>query len=57
MKRSKAFPVILISLLVIRTVMKIFISNEIDPGELGGMFFSFCMIVPWRAAMLYKYKN
>ena len=32
MKRSKAFPVILISLLVIRTVMKIFISNEIDPG-------------------------
>lgn len=59
MKRSKAFPVILISLLIIRTVMKIFISNEIDPGELGGMFFllAFCMIVPWRAAMLYKYKN
>ncbi|HDJ1492859.1 TPA: DUF1453 family protein, partial [Staphylococcus aureus] len=59
MKRSKAFPVILISLLVIRTVMKIFISNEIDPGELGGMFFllAFCMIVPWRAAMLYKYKK
>ena len=48
MKRSKAFPVILISLLIIRTVMKIFISNEIDPGELGGMFFllAFCMIVP-----------
>ncbi|CAC6135051.1 membrane protein [Staphylococcus aureus] len=59
MKRSKAFPVILISLLVIRTVMKIFISNEIDPGELGGMFFllAFCMIVPWRVAMLYKYKK
>ncbi|MGQ3398200.1 CcdC family protein [Staphylococcus aureus] len=59
MKRSKAFPVILISLLIIRTVMKIFISNEIDPGELGGMFFllAFCMIVPWRAAMLYKYKK
>ena len=59
MKRSKAFPVILISLLIIRTVMKIFISNEIDPGELGGMFFllAFCMIVPWRAAMLYKYKT
>ena len=28
MKRSKAFPVILISLLVIRTIIKIFISNE-----------------------------
>ena len=50
MKRSKAFPIILISLLVIRTVIKIFISSEIDPGEIGGMFFllAFCMIVPWR---------
>lgn len=59
MKRSKAFPVILISLLLIRTLIKIFISNRIDPGELAGMFFllAFCMIVPWRLAMLYKYKK
>jgi membrane protein CcdC involved in cytochrome C biogenesis len=59
MKRSKAFPIILISLLVIRTVIKIFISNEIDPGEIAGMFFllAFCMIVPWRLAMYYKYKK
>lgn len=59
MKRSKAFPIILISLLIIRTVIKIFISSEIDPGEIGGMFFllAFCMIVPWRIAMLYKYKQ
>lgn len=59
MKRSKAFPVILISLLLIRTLIKIFISNKIDPGELAGMFFllAFCMIVPWRLAMLYKYKK
>lgn len=59
MKRSKAFPVILISLLLIRTLIKIFISNKIDPGELAGMFFllAFCMIVPWRIAMLYKYKK
>ena len=59
MKRSKAFPIILISLLVIRTVIKIFISSEIDPGEIGGMFFllAFCMIVPWRLAMLYKFKK
>ncbi|MEX2960956.1 CcdC family protein, partial [Staphylococcus pasteuri] len=58
MKRSKAFPIILISLLVIRTVLKIFISNEIDPGEIAGMFFllAFCMIVPWRLAMYYQYK-
>lgn len=59
MKRSKAFPIILISLLVIRTVIKIFISNEIDPGEIAGMFFllAFCMIVPWRLAMYYNYKK
>ena len=59
MKRSKAFPIILISLLLIRTIMKIFISNKIEPGEIGGMFFllAFCMIVPWRLAMLYQYKK
>lgn len=59
MKRSKAFPIILISLLLIRTVIKIFISNQIDPGEIAGMFFllAFCMIVPWRIAMLYKFKK
>lgn len=59
MKRSKAFPIILISLLIIRTVIKIFISSQIDPGEIGGMFFllAFSMIVPWRLAMLYKYKK
>ncbi|WP_305807846.1 CcdC family protein, partial [Staphylococcus epidermidis] len=59
MKRSKAFPIILISLLIIRTVIKIFISSKIDPGEIAGMFFllAFCMIVPWRCAMLYKYKK
>ena len=58
MKRSKAFPIILISLLIIRTIIKIFISSSIDPGEIGGMFFllAFSMIVPWRLAMLYKYK-
>lgn len=59
MKRSKAFPIILISLLLIRTVIKIFISNQIDPGEIAGMFFllAFCMIIPWRIAMLYKFKK
>lgn len=59
MKRSKAFPIILISLLLVRTLIKIFISNKIDPGEIAGMFFllAFCMIVPWRLAMLYKYRK
>ena len=58
MKRSKAFPIILISLLIIRTLIKIFISSKIDPVKLA-MFFllAFSMIVPWRLAMLYKYKK
>ncbi|UBH12097.1 CcdC family protein [Macrococcus armenti] len=59
MKRSKLFPLILISLLVIRTVMKFFLSSTIHAGELGGMFFllAFSMIVPWRIAMYMKFKK
>ncbi|TDM24269.1 CcdC family protein [Macrococcoides canis] len=59
MKRSKLFPLILITLLVIRSVMKFFLSSAIHPGELAGMFFllAFSMIVPWRIAMYIKYKK
>lgn len=59
LKKSKAFPIVLISLLVIRTVLKVFISNSIDPGQLAGMFFllAFSMLVPWRIAMLLRYKK
>ncbi|UTH08019.1 CcdC family protein [Macrococcoides canis] len=59
MKRSKLFPLILITLLVIRAVMKSFLSSAIHPGELAGMFFllAFSMIVPWRIAMYIKYKK
>ncbi|GGI42008.1 CcdC family protein [Mammaliicoccus stepanovicii] len=59
MKRSKLFPVILITLLLIRTIGKIFLSDALDPGQLGGMFFllAFSMIVPWRIAMYLKYKK
>ena len=59
MKRSKLFPVILISLLIIRTVGKFVLSDSIDPGQLAGMFFllAFSMIVPWRISMYFKYKK
>ncbi|TDM07039.1 CcdC family protein [Macrococcus lamae] len=59
MKRSKLFPVILISLLVIRSVLKFYLSSTIHPGELAGMFFllAFSMIVPWRIAMYIKYRK
>ena len=59
MKKSKAFLVILLGLLIIRMVGKIVLSNTIDIGELGGMFFilAFSMILPWRIGMLMKYKK
>ncbi|OES45574.1 CcdC family protein [Domibacillus iocasae] len=57
LKRSKAFPVILMTLLVVRIVGKLVLSTSIDVGELGGMFFilAFAMILPWRVAMYKKY--
>ncbi|AVP36992.1 DUF1453 family protein [Staphylococcus felis] len=59
LKKSKAFPIVLISLLVIRTILKVFIGSSIDAGELAGMFFllAFSMLVPWRVAMLLRYKK
>lgn len=56
-KPSKLFPVILVGLLIIRTVMKQILSVNTTPGEIGGMFFllAFTMIVIWRSSMLNKY--
>ncbi|OKL36951.1 hypothetical protein BLL40_08755 [Domibacillus mangrovi] len=57
LKRSKAFPIILMTLLVVRLISKLVLSTKIDIGELGGMFFilAFAMIVPWRLAMYSQY--
>lgn len=59
MKRSKAFLFILLGLLIVRLVGKLLLSDTIDVGELGGMFWilAFGMIVPWRIGMLIKYKK
>ncbi|MEK4425645.1 CcdC family protein [Solibacillus sp. FSL K6-1523] len=59
MKQSKAFPFILIGLLVLRIILKLVFSNSLDVAELGGMFFilAFSMILPWRLAMLMRYKK
>lgn len=58
-KRSKAFGFILFGLLIVRLVGKLALSNTIDVGELGGMFWilAFGMIVPWRIAMLIKFNK
>lgn len=59
MKQSKAFPFILIGLLIVRIIMKLVFANSLDVGELGGMFYivAFSMILPWRLAMLVKFKK
>ncbi|WP_212948601.1 CcdC family protein [Siminovitchia terrae] len=59
LKRSKAFGVILIGLLLIRLLFKSFLSQSVDVGELSGMFWilAFGMIVPWRLTMYFQYKK
>ncbi len=56
---SKAFIVILFGLLAVRIIMKIIIGSTISFGETSGMFFliAFGMILAWRLAMLYKFKQ
>lgn len=56
-KYSKAFGVIIILLLIIRTALKAILSQTIDIGETGGMFWiiAFGMIMPWRLAMYIRY--
>jgi len=59
LKRSKAFVFILIALVAIRTALKLYFSQTIEVGALGGMFWilAFGMIVPWRVAMYISYKR
>lgn len=59
LKQSKAFIFILIGLLIVRLIAKFILSSTIHVGELSGMFWllAFGMIVPWRIAMLMKYKK
>ncbi|WP_227395445.1 CcdC family protein [Jeotgalibacillus aurantiacus] len=59
LRASKAFPFILIGLLVIRIVMKIVLSSTIEVGTLAGMFWilAFGMLVPWRIAMYLQFKK
>ncbi|KGR90332.1 membrane protein [Ureibacillus massiliensis 4400831 = CIP 108448 = CCUG 49529] len=59
MKRSKAFFFIFIGLFVGRSILKVILSDAFDVGELAGMFWilAFSMLLPWRIAMLVKFKK
>lgn len=55
-RQTKAFPIILMILLVLRIVLKYVMSLDTTPGEVGGMFFllAFVMILMWRISMFFK---
>ncbi|BDH61749.1 protein CcdC [Lysinibacillus sp. PLM2] len=59
MKRSKAFFFIFIVLIIGRSILKVILSDAFDVGELAGMFWilAFSMLLPWRIAMLVKFKK
>ncbi|WP_087971438.1 CcdC family protein [Oceanobacillus rekensis] len=54
---SRAFPLILIGLLVARIIIKLLVGSQISLAETSGMFFilAFGMIFTWRIAMLYQF--
>ncbi|WP_096189028.1 CcdC family protein [Evansella halocellulosilytica] len=59
MKRSVAFPFILFGLLGIRLSFKLTFGIHFEYEVLAGLFFilAFGMILPWRIAMLMKFKD
>lgn len=58
-RQSKLFPLILVTLLILRIVLKSILSISISPGEIGGMFFllAFVMIVIWRLSMFINLRS
>jgi membrane protein CcdC involved in cytochrome C biogenesis len=59
LKRSKAFPIILLSLLVIRVALHSYVQEFISLPQTGAVFFilAFGMLLPWRIAMYMRYKK
>jgi membrane protein CcdC involved in cytochrome C biogenesis len=59
LKRSKAFPIILLSLLVIRVALHNYVQEFISLPQTGAVFFilAFGMLLPWRIAMYGRYKK
>ncbi|KUO94885.1 hypothetical protein ATW55_10440 [Ferroacidibacillus organovorans] len=59
LKRSPAFIVVLLVLLVIRIALHGYIEKYITIPQTGGIFFilAFGMLLPWRIVMYMKYKR
>lgn len=59
LKRSKAFILILIVLFAIRMGLHNYVEQHISIAQTGAVFFllAFGMLLPWRLAMFYRYKQ
>ncbi|USG67638.1 cytochrome c biogenesis protein CcdC [Brevibacillus ruminantium] len=59
LKRSRAFFLILLGVLVVRTLIKLWVNDSFTVMQTGGLFFvlAYGMILPWRLAMLYMYRQ
>jgi membrane protein CcdC involved in cytochrome C biogenesis len=59
LKRSRSFPLILLSLLAIRLALHNYVEQFISLPQTGAIFFilAYGMIVPWRVAMYLRYRE
>ncbi|WP_040948509.1 CcdC family protein [Gorillibacterium massiliense] len=59
LQRSKAFIVILLTLLVVRVALHGYVEEFVSLQQTAGLFFSlaFGMLLPWRVAMYMGYKK
>ncbi|MCI0184539.1 CcdC family protein [Sulfoacidibacillus ferrooxidans] len=59
LKRSPTFIFVLLTLLIIRLALDSYIGTLVTIAQTGGMFFilAFGMLLPWRVAMLLRYKK
>lgn len=59
LKRSPAFVLVLLALLVLRLILHTYIERYVSIPQTGAIFFilAFGMILPWRIAMYFRYQN
>lgn len=59
LKRSRAFPLILLSLLALRLGLHSYVEELITVPQTGAVFFvlAYAMLLPWRVAMYVRYKK
>jgi len=57
LRRSPAFIVVLLVLLVLRTVLHDYVAQYVSLAQTGALFFilAFAMLLPWRIAMFKEY--